>query len=149
MTVEEVWVPIKGFNKYAISNYGRVRNVRLNHIVSGTERSNGTQVQLLNPRGELVGLYIHRLVAETFLPKYKDGKQYRQQDVMEMLPIELPANFKFLPLKRRYIQLIGTDELFENVKDAAKALETSPATIYRLLKGEIIWADRGLKYVWK
>lgn len=148
MVVPEVWVPIKGFNRYVISNYGRVLNVKMNRIVEGSERSGGTRIALLGPQGTLQYRFLHRLIAETFLPKYKERKQYLESEILEQLPINMGAEDKKLHVKRRFIQVVGTDEYYDNVIEAAKALNCDRSTVYKLLKGGSVWAERSLKYVW-
>lgn len=62
----EVWKPIKGYENYEISSFGRVKNVKFNklifpHISNGYER-----IGLIN-NGKQVKFRVHRLVAQAFI----------------------------------------------------------------------------------
>lgn len=84
--IEEIWRDIKGFeNKYQISNYGRVkslvRNKRLNNQIRKTTISNeGYEKIVLTNKKYTKTFYIHRLVAETFIPNPKKLKEVNHKD---------------------------------------------------------------------
>lgn len=60
----EVWRKIEGFEAYSVSNKGRVRNDKTNHILKLNYRTY-PMVTLYNPERNL--LYVHRLVAKAFI----------------------------------------------------------------------------------
>lgn len=60
MKEQEIWKPISGYERYAVSNFGRVRNNASGKILSA--RKGGIKYE--NP----TVLHVHRLVAEAFLP---------------------------------------------------------------------------------
>jgi hypothetical protein len=79
----EVWKSVKGYEGlYAISNYGRVKNIVTDKVRSPI--NNGKGYYKLELRKDKIGKrhYIHRMVAEAFLPNphnktevnHKDGK---------------------------------------------------------------------------
>ena len=61
----EIWRKIEGFDNYSVSTHGRVRNDMTNHILKLNYRTY-PMVTLYNPERNL--LYVHRLVAQTFIP---------------------------------------------------------------------------------
>lgn len=83
---KEKWVPIKGYEGfYEISNHGRVRSIdRIVYFKNGKGQReykgkilkqkyhNGYAMVNLNKNKELKVFYIHRLVAEHFIPRIKD-----------------------------------------------------------------------------
>lgn len=73
--MEEIWADINGFCKYQISNLGNVRNVDSMRILKQQYRENGYKVVSLSNRKISKSFYVHRLVAEAFLPKEK-GKNH-------------------------------------------------------------------------
>lgn len=59
----EIWKPIKGYENYVVSNYGRVKSLKKDIILKHWNNNSGYQVVKLNRKGKLV----HRLVAIAFL----------------------------------------------------------------------------------
>lgn len=69
--MEEIWKDIKGYEGlYQISSFGRVKKTRNKEkIMKGRIRGKGyLAVTLLDKHGEKKDFYIHRLVAEAFIP---------------------------------------------------------------------------------
>ena len=69
--MEEIWKDIKGYEGlYQISSFGRVKKTRNKEkIMKGRIRGKGyLAVTLLDKHGEQKDFYIHRLVAEAFIP---------------------------------------------------------------------------------
>lgn len=65
--LEEIWMPIKDFEDYLISNFGRVKSLKSKIILKQFEYRGGyLEVHLRKP-GIKVHKKIHRLVAEAFL----------------------------------------------------------------------------------
>lgn len=60
----EIWKKIKGFEMYEISNLGNVRNTITNKILTPCDNGKGYMRVNLNHKTK----YIHRLVAEAFIP---------------------------------------------------------------------------------
>lgn len=71
--LEEVWVPIVGFSNYAVSNYGRVENVKTGRELKPYFTGKGyLQVKLFS-NGVRRPKYVHRLVAQAFFLYYEEG----------------------------------------------------------------------------
>lgn len=69
--VDEIWKPIKNYENYEISNYGNVRsnnyrshNKLLKRVIANT----GYYVVGLYKNGNGKQFFVHRLVAEAFIP---------------------------------------------------------------------------------
>lgn len=72
---DEIWKDIKGFENYfAISNYGRIKNLNNNKIRKPTLAKNGyLTISLWNKtKKQRIPLYIHRLVAKHFVDGYNE-----------------------------------------------------------------------------
>lgn len=66
--LSEEWKPIIGFSRYEISNYGRVKNVIRDKILTGTiEKSGYIRYMLINDSNRYVGKKAHSLVAKYFI----------------------------------------------------------------------------------
>lgn len=69
--VEVAWMPVLGFEGlYEISNLGKVRNHKGETLKQGIKRTNCTCYKLVNlwKDGRYYKKYVHRLIAEAFIP---------------------------------------------------------------------------------
>lgn len=64
----ELWVKIKNFENYEISNLVEVRNTKTGNILKPHKNKNGYLQILLRKDGKIKCFYIHRLIAECFIP---------------------------------------------------------------------------------
>lgn len=66
--MKEIWKPIKGFeSKYEISNLGRLKNIKTNHILKMTNQYGDYFSVILYDETHKKSTRIHRLVAEHFI----------------------------------------------------------------------------------
>lgn len=67
--MNEEWRAVKGFEGlYEVSNTGRVRSIRSNKVICQGATKNGYLKCNLSKGGIVVSQYIHKLVADAFLP---------------------------------------------------------------------------------
>lgn len=71
-TQTEEWRPIKGYENYMVSSFGRVKSLNFNHtgkekIKVQTPQRNGYMQVVLTNNGINKKKYVHRLVAEAFI----------------------------------------------------------------------------------
>lgn len=72
--ISEVWKPVPNYEGlYDASNFGRVRSLYKNKILSISRNKNGYCAIILYKRGKLKRFLIHRLVYETFVGSIPDG----------------------------------------------------------------------------
>lgn len=66
---EEIWKPIRNNNRYLISNYGNIKNIKSNKEVKKWLRDGYYRVVLFNPQNgrRQETKNVHRLVAENFI----------------------------------------------------------------------------------
>lgn len=62
----EIYLPIDGFPNYEVSNYGSVRNIKLDRMLSPDLCSNGYYRVCLSNKGKATTKQIHRLVLTIF-----------------------------------------------------------------------------------
>lgn len=80
--MEEIWKQYK--NEFYISNYGKVKNIRTNNIRKTSIHHSGyKRLWVKSYTGEQISIYIHKAVAELFVPNpdnksivnHKDGNK--------------------------------------------------------------------------
>ena len=66
---KEKWKPVLGYEKYyAVSNFGRVKSLRSDHILKPTIGKVGYKYVVFSVNGIRKTLKVHRLVATAFCP---------------------------------------------------------------------------------
>lgn len=66
---EEIWKPIPGFEGlYEASSWGRIKDVKKNYVSKVDFTSNRHKLVTLTRGFEVNSYFVHRLVAETFIP---------------------------------------------------------------------------------
>lgn len=76
--MEELWLPVKGWEVYEISSYGRLK--RGNRILSGGINSHGYRQHTLYMNGKKQQFYAHRLVAIAFLENPENKYSVNHKD---------------------------------------------------------------------
>lgn len=91
--IKEEWRNIDDFEGYQISNYGRVKSLSRiildknnhnrcikEHYMTGTDNGNGYLTVMLRKDGKGIRRYIHRLVAQAFLPNPNNLPEVNHKD---------------------------------------------------------------------
>lgn len=69
----EIYKPIPNYPNYSVSNYGNVKNNKLDIIMSnGSKKHRYQYVNIMNNIGEHKSLSLHRIVAEAFVPNHEN-----------------------------------------------------------------------------
>ena len=64
----EIWLPIAGYSKYNVSNFGRIKRLDTNKVLSSCLDKDGyLRTGITNDAGTRVKIYIHIQVAYAFL----------------------------------------------------------------------------------
>lgn len=71
--LDEHWVMFEGFEKYSVSNYGRVMVTRTGHELKQTVDKDGHLRVYLHYQGKRYRVYVRLLVASAFFLNYKSG----------------------------------------------------------------------------
>ena len=145
------WKAIEGYANYSVSDNGQVRNDKTGKILSPALDSNGYRFVLLCKNGEQKHGYIHRLVAEAFIPNpdnlrdvnHRDGnKQNNRKSNLEWRThaenIIYSITWFGKPRSTRAkkaVQCVETGLVYSSVQEAAKAVGRSPTAIRKCIEG--------------
>ena len=66
--MEEEYKVVEGFNNYAVSNLGNVKNIKTGRILKSWDNTDGYLILDFKIDGKRKSAKIHRLVAEAFIP---------------------------------------------------------------------------------
>lgn len=79
--MEEIWKDIPDYDgKYQISNMGRILNNHTKRISKGFNHGNGYLYYTFNKDGKKKNAYVHRLVAEAFIPNFENKRTVNHKD---------------------------------------------------------------------
>lgn len=65
--MKEVFKLIKGFSKYSVSNYGRIKLISGKYLKPTIQKKGYLRVTLISDNGERKSFQLHRLIAEMFI----------------------------------------------------------------------------------
>lgn len=130
---------IRDFEKYGITSCGRVYNFEKKRFVSGTKNSNGYYiVTLYNDQGRK-NFYIHKLVAEYYIPNpnnydtvdHTDGiKEHNYTNNLQWMS-NFANNSKG---HSKAVKCIETGEVYSSQSAAATALGINRHTVANIIK---------------
>ena len=147
----EKFIIINGFDHYAISNFGRIKNVRKNRILTPVLSQSGYLTYVFCQDGRKKGFRIHRLVALYFLDNpenkpyvnHKDGdKTNNNVNNLEWCTAQenqIHARSTGLINQEKPVVAVnlesGEKNTFKSVSEAGAILQINKGTIVKVLKG--------------
>lgn len=146
----EVWRDIEGFPNYAISNLGRIENIRTGKILNPS-KVGGFDIVGLRRNDRPAPRYVHRLMADAFLGGDIEGRQVKHvdgnKDRTHVENLIVDPNSRSVMSKRsgRPVQIIETGQIFDSVRDCAKFVNGHASGIYAVIGGRA-WTYRGYHY---
>lgn len=142
----EFWKDIKGYEGlYQVSNVGQVKSVKRNKLLKPIKNRDGYLRVNLSKNGEAKCFYIHRLVAEAFLPNEEelpdvdhinnDKTDNRVANLQWISHVENLRKKETGIMIPRHIQCVETGEIFESVDAAARSVNRVRKTMSQHLMG--------------
>lgn len=180
--IEEIWKDITGFEGlYQVSNFGRIKSldrkikykdgrtrVFLSKILKTGNNGHGYLIVNLSKNGKTKMFYVHRLVAETFIPNpnnlpqvnHKDENTYNNYlNNLEFCTSNYNANYgrrneKFTQTKiEKYGKRVEQYDLngvfiklFKSISLASKEMKCCPEAISNCCKGK---SKTSCGYIWR
>ena len=146
MDFKELWVEVKGYPDYKVSNYGRVLNQRTGKILKMSPNSEGQLRVVLSRNGRVKHFYVRRLVAQAFNPLYRDGAVVKNVNGdprdnrvtnVSVRPLDpRPVRYSRQGPWGAPIRIIETGEVFRSARDVARYIGGDYSSVYRVLRGE-------------
>ena len=171
MEINEIWKDCKGYDRYQVSNLGRVWSIESQKYLKGSKNHGGYQsVYIIANNGKTKREYIHRLVAKAFIPNpnnypqvnHKDeNKQNNHVDNLEWCDAKYNANYgtriersvKNRPDRKmgnhpqaRAVECIELKKIYSCAKEAGKELNIDNSDIGKACKGKL---KRAGGYHWR
>ena len=78
--MKEIWRDIPDLKGYQASNYGQIKSLKSNKILSQINNGNGYLYVTISINGKRKNYYVHRLIAQTFLKEFDDKKVINHKD---------------------------------------------------------------------
>ena len=151
---DEIWKNTE-YNGYMVSNKGRVKNKRTNHILSPSNGRGYLQVNLCGYGTKKV----HRLVAQAFILNHKNQpmvnhkngiKDDNRVENLEWCSAKYNQHHSAIVLHnnkwKKHILCVETNDVFESTKDFERKTGRSSAAIRRVLCGQ---SKTSCGYHWK
>ena len=126
---------------YAITSCGRVFSYRKQRFLKPGDNGHGYKFIYLYKDGKKSRYYIHRLVSEVYLPNPDNLPQVNHLDedkANNALPnlewCDAAYNINYSQAKK--VQCIETQEIFDSIKEASKAVGVDSSSIIKACKGK-------------
>lgn len=157
----ELWMEIRDFPQYLVSNHGRVYSVKTDTLLKA--RSSGwgyLQVMLSDGHNNQTTKSIHILVAEAFVPGWSDGLEPNHKDGNKENNHE--SNLEWATKRQNNVHALetglrgtratpvsveGMNLHFATVKECAEYFGTYPTTVSAVLNGRLNdW--KGVRFIY-
>lgn len=146
----EAAVPIKDFPNYSIDKMGNVYNLAHKMIKPSVSNNGYLRVSLNNEKVKHKRFFVHRLVAEAFIPNPDNKSQVNHIDYNRSnnsvsnlewcTPLENLQHSKIIEkateAKKRKVVCITTGEVFDSFKEVSKKLGLSHSNLVACCKGK-------------
>lgn len=144
--MDEIWKYVEGFPDYAVSNLGRVVNLKFDRVLKPIVTDRGYLRVMLRRNKQSAQFYVHQLVAEAFFGDWRRGVRVKHIDgdltKNEVTNLQImcgevraPTTYASPRLTARRLKIIETGEVFRTAYDCAAHIGGNATNIYRVLNG--------------
>lgn len=138
--MNEVWRDIPDFPQFQVSDHGRVRNLRTKRIL-GAGFHNGRVRVTLHKRAKQHFFWVHRLVAEAFLPDFREGYSIVHKDGdftnNHVSNLAMGGYHATRLPKDVLVEVLETGEKYPSMSAAARAVGGQKGNVRRVLEGTL------------
>ena len=160
--MKEIWKDILNYEGlYEISNLGKIRNIKSKRVLKLTKSHNGYLKTNLSKKGKLKTVFIHRLVAEAFIPNPNNLPQVNHKDGNK--ENNNVFNLEFCTEKHNSLHAVRAGLIkvkkvvsydiidkntknYESVKKAAEEINCNYKKIYNAIHNETILNNKKWSY---
>lgn len=137
------WRVIPGFENYAVSEFGEVRNNYTGKILKPTIRSDGRLCVNLCKEGGRKMFYVHKLVHDIFIGdstglyiKHKDGDP-TNNSINNLITSTNPfgGKGKARMKRERRVKDLNTGDIYESIRECVLAIGGTPQGVWSCLNG--------------
>ena len=156
--MDSVWkkIEVKGYDNYSVSNTGLVRNDDTGKLLK-PQKTRGYYYVHLKRCGKLKNKYIHRLVAQAFIPNPENKPQInhidgnpqnncvsnlewctQSENILHRYRVlgKKPNMEAAINMCKKKVVCVETGEIFESAAVAGRVFEISPSCITRAIHKE-------------
>lgn len=147
MIEEEEWLSVKGFDHYLISNWGRVYNTRTDALLNPRLSDWGYLQVCLSDGSRKSWRYVHRLVAESYIPGEDVGLEVNHIDGDKTYNNEINLEWVTKSMNNQHAidtglrtprgvscRIVNTGEVFRSISDLAKRVGMTPVGVKYALR---------------
>lgn len=144
---QEEWVEIRDFPNYFVSNWGRVYSLRADTLLKPRPSGWGYMQVCFSQSGVRTMKYVHRLVAEHFIPgedvglevNHIDGdKTYNNETNLEWVTKRMNNQHAYATGLRKgkgiVVRVLETGNVYNSIRECANAIGLTPPGVKYALR---------------
>lgn len=146
--MKELWIELPDYPLYAVSNTGRVANMKYRYDLTPRPNKGGYLRVVLSNGDQSEEVYLHRLVAKYFIPDYRPRSHVTHHNGdktdcsvgnlrmrgKDSIDVDILDSSDVVTTSR--VRIIELDLIFRGARDAARYIGGDYSSVYACLRGE-------------